>query len=222
MNTVFIRQLHTKRLNLFFTGWGMDENPCYNLFQNIEGDVCICYNYTDLSFDFTLLNAYSEIHLFAWSMGVWAASATFQLIQDLFERKIALNGTMTPIDDQRGIPTDIFNGTLEHLNEQTLERFNRRMCGTRNQKEWFENHRPKRSVHELKQELQAIKDHVQKIKVPNFNWDKVLIGENDLIFPAQAQKKAWENVLQIITHDAHLPAFFLEPNHEDIIQTLYE
>ena len=35
---------------------------------------------------------------------------------------------LTPVDDLKGIPQQVFEGTLEGLNEGTLEKFIRRMC----------------------------------------------------------------------------------------------
>ena len=42
--------------------------------------------------------------------------------------RVALNGTVTPVDDLKGIPQQVFEGTLEGLNEVALEKFIRRMC----------------------------------------------------------------------------------------------
>ena len=127
MKHYFIQQKHLPRLTLFFAGWGMDECPFMDHCPE-NSDLLVCYDYRSLDFDFTLLQGYQEIRLIAWSMGVWAASMVLQDMDLPICERVALNGTVTPVDDLKGIPQQVFEGTLEGLNEGTLEKFIRRMC----------------------------------------------------------------------------------------------
>ncbi|MCS3158440.1 DUF452 family protein [Phocaeicola dorei] len=127
MKHYFIQQNYLPRLTLFFAGWGMDECPFMDYCSG-NSDLLVCYDYRSLDFDFTLLQGYQEIRLIAWSMGVWAASMVLQDMDLPICESVALNGTVTPVDDLKGISQQVFEGTLEGLNEVTLEKFIRRMC----------------------------------------------------------------------------------------------
>ena len=188
MKHYFIQQKHLPRLTLFFAGWGMDECPFMDYCSG-NSDLLVCYDYRSL--DFTLLQGYQEIRLIAWSMGVWAASMVLQDMDLPICERVALNGTVTPVDDLKGIPQQVFEGTLEGLNEGTLEKFIRRMCLKKENLETFLSKRPQRAVEELQEELRRIGEQVKSCAVPSFAWERAVIGKNDLIFTAVNQRNAW-------------------------------
>ncbi|MEG1585841.1 MAG: DUF452 family protein [Bacteroidales bacterium] len=208
MKHYFIKQTNNHTLDLIFAGWGMDATPF--LSENTPNDLCICYDYTDLELDVSLFKSYRHIRLLAWSMGVWAAASVFQNQSLIFQRKIAINGTMEPVNDDKGIPHSIFKGTLDHLSPLTLEKFNRRMCGSQERKHYFEEHAPKRNIESLRSELASIYTGSLNRQPPCFKWDMVIIGNRDLIFPAENQRKAWSGENIIETNDAHYPQTFLD------------
>lgn len=130
MKQHFIIKNNQKHLLLFFAGWGMDETPFLTIHPT-DKDWMICYDYRSLAFDTDLLETYSQITLIAWSMGVWAASQIMKQYPHLpVSQSIAINGTLYPIHETKGIAHSIFDGTLQGLNEQTLQKFQRRMCGS--------------------------------------------------------------------------------------------
>lgn len=89
-----------------------------------ECDWMICYDYRSLEFDTTLIQAYSKISLIAWSMGVWAASQVMKQYPSLpVSQSTAINGTLYPIHETKGITPSVFEGTLQGLNAQTLLKF---------------------------------------------------------------------------------------------------
>lgn len=191
-----------KSLHIFFAGWGMDEKPFLRL-DTGENDLLICYDYTVLDFDFSLLNDYEQIYLTAWSMGVWAAATLFESHRMSVAYAFAINGTHTPVNDLTGIPHSIFQGTLDSLSDKNLERFNRRMCGSKEMLNLFHQYAPQRSVESLKSELKAIGDAC-KGQIPSFLWDKVILGERDLIFTHKNQLEAWKDVdNQVSIDEAH-------------------
>ena len=53
------KQRKTKKIILFFNGWGMDENVVNHL-NSEDYDVLMFYDYNSLDTDFDLLNNYSE------------------------------------------------------------------------------------------------------------------------------------------------------------------
>ena len=130
MKQHFIIKNNQKHLLLFFAGWGMDETPFLTIHPT-DKDWMICYDYRSLAFDTDLLETYSQITLIARSMGVWAASQIMKQYPHLpVSQSIAINGTLYPIHETKGIAHSIFDGTLQGLNEQTLQKFQRRMCGS--------------------------------------------------------------------------------------------
>lgn len=193
MKQHFIIKNNQKHLLLFFAGWGMDETPFLHIHPT-EYDWMICYDYRSLEFDVALIQAYSEITLIAWSMGVWAASQVMKQCPSLpVSQSIAINGTLYPIHETKGITPSVFEGTLQGLNEQTLLKFQRRMCDSAADYKVFQTIAPTRPVEELKEELAAIRQQYLSSAPSDFTWQKAMIGKNDRIFLPDNQWLAWRN-----------------------------
>lgn len=198
MKQHFIIRNNSKHLLLFFAGWGMDETPFTDM-HPADSDWMICYDYRSLEFDESLLKGYSEITLVGWSMGVWAASRIMELYPCLpVSRSIAINGTLHPVSESKGIAPAIFEGTLQGLTEKTLQKFQRRMCGSSSEYKVFQTVAPQRPVEELKEELAAIQKQYLSSDAPGFRWQKAIIGRNDRIFTPENQRRAWENNVELI------------------------
>lgn len=192
MKHYFIHKQNHPCLTLFFAGWGMDYHP-FTDYISEGSDLLICYDYRSLDFDTSLLKDYREIRLVGWSMGVWAAARVLEHTTLPIKESIAVNGTMTPVDDNYGIPRAIFKGTLEGLDERNLHKFYRRMCLPGKELNRFLEKRPRRDVEELKEELRVIGEYVTALPVPDFTWEKAVTGRMDLIFASQNQTNAWKN-----------------------------
>lgn len=193
MKQHFIIRNNQKHLLLFFAGWGMDETPFLQI-HPVGKDWMICYDYRSLEFDASLLQGYSQITLIAWSMGVWAASQVMKQYPSLpISQSIAVNGTLYPIHETKGITPAIFEGTLQGLNEESLHKFQRRMCGSMADYKDFLTRAPQRSVNELKEELAAIQKQYLSLPPSDFAWQKAIIGKNDRIFLPDSQWLAWRN-----------------------------
>lgn len=192
MKQTFIVKNNAPTLILFFSGWGMDPTP----FQDCNpqnADLMICYDYRSLEFDSTLLEGYSSIQLIGWSMGVWIASQVMQGHSSLLRKSIAINGTMYPVDDEKGIAFSVFHLTLRGLNAASLNKFYRRMCGSSMVYDQFLKKAPQRSLDELKEELAYIGERYLSSPPVVFQWDMAIIGEEDRIFLPDHQSKAWIN-----------------------------
>lgn len=191
MQQTFIIRQHHPRLLLFFAGWGMDETP-FQHYHPTQSDYLICYDYRTLDFDESSLSGYSEIHLVAWSMGVWAASQVMQQCALPLMQRIAINGTPYPVNETKGIPAALFQGTLDGLNEASLLKFHRRMCADKHSFEQFQRIAPHRPIEELKEELAAIaQQQAQRPLEKGLGWQQAVVGEGDLIFPPLHQQEAW-------------------------------
>ena len=193
MKQYFIEQRHLPSLTLFFAGWGMDERPFLH-YHPADRDLLVCYDYRSLDFDFSLPEGYEDIRVVGWSMGVWAASQVLDRSCLPITESVAVNGTMTPVDDSRGIPNAIYEGTLKGLNDVTLRKFFRRMCGSAVLLEDFLTRSPGRSTDEVKEELLLIAKQAECLAPARFCWSKAGIGKGDLIFVPACQRKAWSEL----------------------------
>ena len=205
MKQTFIIRNNGKHLLLFFAGWGMDETPFRHI-HPAECDWMICYDYRSLEFDTTLIQAYSKISLIAWSMGVWAASQVMKQYPSLpVSQSTAINGTLYPIHETKGITPSVFEGTLQGLNAQTLLKFQRRMCGSAADYKAFQTVAPQRPVEELKEELAAIQKQYLSLPPSDFAWQRAIIGKSDRIFLPDSQWLEWRNKVDSLeyTEAAH-------------------
>ena len=155
MKYIFLRNEGSSQLTIFFTGWGMDDKPFSSI--SLTHDVLMVYDYTVIdAIPLHLIEGYKDIRIVAWSFGVWVASVYLSRYIGILpvSETFALNGTPFPIDDEKGISHAIFNGTLDNLNDRTLYKFRKRMCGK--QYESFIEQAPQRTTENLKQELSAL------------------------------------------------------------------
>ena len=192
-------------LLLFFSGWSASAELFASLEADEDADVIICYDYRDLTFEEDL-SLYKEIHLVAWSMGVRMAEIALGG-RYKFASATAINGTPCPIDDSYGIPTNIFLGTLNGLTPDTLLRFNRRMCGTREILGGYQSV-PARPFDEVRDELRAIHSHCLHAQGEPIPWTRAIVGTGDRIFPSSNQLAYWEGrcpVLEIAS--PHYPFY---------------
>lgn len=226
MRQTFIKHsTSSTSLILFFSGWGSE--PC--MFRSCmpeEGtDMLMCWDYRNMDFDPSFTGNYSKITVMAWSMGVWAAGHALSGLELPITGKVAVCGTPFPIDDSKGIPVRIFDGTLENLTDRTLAKFQRRMCGSGEALAALKETGIQRDTVGMKEELAAIRDFVHADEkagsIPSgLAWDRAIAGNNDMIFPAENQNRAWEslNVPVIRTESAHFDANLLNslPNMKEI------
>lgn len=198
-------------LILFFAGWSVSPDLFKRMEVDGDSDLWICYDYRGLIFNEDI-STYKRVHLVAWSLGVWVADYLFAG-KHTFDTATAINGTPHPIDDRNGIPKAIFQGTLAHITDEGMRRFNRRMCGDRDTLASFSNI-PSRPLEEIREELQYLHDQIQSTREvteatsrPNL-WDRTIIGTADKIFPAENLRRFWQGNATIIEITApHLPFY---------------
>lgn len=210
MQIVLTHSTQSDRLILLFAGWGMDAHPLRKLTHR-DYDIAVAFDYRNLTSDnIDLLDNYREICVIAWSFGVPAANAFLAGRPDLpVTARIAVNGTLHPVDDLRGIPRAIFEGTLNGLSAATLTKFQRRMCGSAALFAEFKEQAPERTdISELADELRAI-DRLPEVPESDLRlWDTIYISDADRIIPAENQHRAWEGHRHIVgLPGSHLPDF---------------
>ena len=198
-------QAPARQLIIYFCGWGMTPATVAHLTLPPQCDLLALYDYRilELSDDLADLpwGSYEAVTIVAWSLGVWAAEQVVPhwSILPTKQRLIAVAGSPYPMDDQWGIPNQIFIGTLEGLTDENRQRFNRRMCGGKRYKQLYDilSERP---TTELRDELQAVYDSLatpeasESTPHTRLAWDLAIIGERDQIFPAKNLSTLWEAV----------------------------
>lgn len=189
--------LHSNKMGqlvVFCNGWGMDRNPIAHL-KAINFDVLMLYDYRTLDLPSHFLDelkAYHTVHLVGWSMGVWAGQSLFQEMRDRFVRKIAINGTLCPIDDRFGIPRKIFYDTLEVFDLSTRMKFYKRMCRERTNYKFFLSNKPGRDLASQKEELELLAERVGCAGSEGAIFDEIVISDADWVIPTENQKKFWK------------------------------
>ncbi len=181
MKYKFINKNQTnKKLIVFFNGWGMNETPIEHLKKD-GFDVLFIYDYRNFDFDFSVFDfkSYEKKYLIAWSMGVYVSNKFFDIFKD-FDKKVAINGTGSIIDNNFGIPRRIYDITIKLFDETSLLKFINNM---------FDGQKPDnititRSFEELKQELISIKNLEIEDKII---FDRAIISNEDKIVPTKNQ-----------------------------------
>ena len=180
MKYKWLNRENNDKVILFFNGWGMDETVVNHL-KYEDYDILMFYDYNSLEtdFNFKLFDTYHQKYLIAWSMGVMTATQ-FDINYD---KKIAINGTLKPIDDKYGIPTRIYNLTLKGFSPKGAELFIKNMY-----KEEENIPHPTREFENQKSELEALTHYNAN---PNFKYDKVILSTEDKIIPTKNQVAFW-------------------------------
>ncbi|EKD36427.1 MAG: hypothetical protein ACD_75C01518G0002 [uncultured bacterium] len=194
MKGAWLHKNDRKSLILFCNGWGMDGNPFRQL-TSIEFDVYMLYDYRQLALPpevDRIVPQYEHIHLIGWSMGVWAGQKLFAERRAIFDRTLAVNGTLCPIDDRYGIPEEIFAETLAGFGEAARFKFYRRMCREKSNFRSFLAKQPRRTLDDQREELAALRDKADCIGVDEALYREIIIAEYDWIIPSENQKKFWQ------------------------------
>ena len=195
MKASWLHNNDRKDLILFCNGWGMDGNPFRHL-ASIEYDVYMLYDYRQLALPeevAQILPRYEEIHLIGWSMGVWAGQKLFAGQQNIFNRTLAVNGTLCPVHDRYGIPIEIFTDTLAGFGEAARFKFYRRMCREKSNFRSFLAKQPQRSLEDQREELAVLRDMADCTPVDQALYRQVLIAEYDWIIPSENQQNFWRD-----------------------------
>lgn len=206
MKHKFTVKENTDRLIVIFAGWAMDSKPFESL-RRPGYDIMVVWDYRDFMLDWSCCAPYCEICVVAWSLGVYAASVASAPIAAKVTLRLAVNGTLTPVDALKGIPPAVFKGTLDGLDERNLLKFYRRVAGSRQAYERFAAALPVREIEGLKDELAEFLPHDFFAPVQDCRFDRTIICRDDTIFPAGNQWRAWEGRPRVMTDGAHLPDF---------------
>ena len=158
-------------------------------------DVAVFYDYRNFDTDFDF-GAYRKIAVVAWSFGVGVADILAEKIGNTYMR-IAVNGSPFPIDDTRGIPTEIFRKTLENFDGRAKLKFFRRICGGTAELAELEPLLADRTASELKEELEFLGRAFAENTAAPKHWNVAFASCGDRIFPLDNLKRAFGGSLEV-------------------------
>jgi biotin synthesis protein BioG len=138
------------------------------------------------------MKTYEKITLIGWSLGVWAAEYLSLKTGIKPDVTIAVNGTPIPADDQYGIPLHVFEGTLNNITEENIDKFYLRMFGGKASYLQNIDRVPKRSLKSLHDELRWLYNRIMEQKEPGFRWDYAVTSRIDRVFPSKNLYGYWE------------------------------
>ena len=204
-----IKRPGNNRLVIFFSGWSTDWRILRDINLPERYDFLCLWNYGDDVWK-PLERRYEEAVIIAWSFGVPVANKLFGAISKEINVTglFAVNGTIYPVDDEKGIPSQIFINTLNALNERNLYKFRIRISGGINRFKSIRNSFPEKDIlPTLKKELSYFKDK-SFVGKDNPVWDYAILSVNDKIFPLDNLKQAWSGTPFMELEDQeHLPDF---------------
>lgn len=182
-----------KKLIVFFCGWGQDPKPFAPLGTE-NYDVLMLYNYQSIALPVDIKSisvAYESCELIAWSMGVMLANIVCADISEIFSHKLAISGSLSPVDDQFGIPPKQYIGTMKLFSEKVRDAFFQNMNLDAEIINTFNRNKPERSVEDQKKELEFLFSTARKYGHESNIFEKALICGRDRIFPVENLMAFW-------------------------------
>lgn len=233
MQYYWLNKQNNENLIIFFCGWSFDYVP----FERLDcgnNDVLCVYDYSVLchaefiSASYSVnecqilkqvqddISQYATVNLITWSMGVYIA---YLLRNELpkFDKKIAINGTPFPVDDEKGIPHRTFDLTLKYVDTGLQGKFQQNLFKNPADYEKYLLTPVGRSIENRATELVALDKFIksQQCEYSKF-YDCAIISDADKIIPTRNQVRCWEGQANIVMLDSgHFP--FYEFNSWDEI-----
>ncbi len=191
METHWLRRNGNGRLALFVLGWAADQRIVEGAVP--EGcDAVAVYDFRRL--ETLAIPSYSEIYLFAWSFGVRVAEEILGEKKPV--RSVALNGTPRPVDERFGIAPRRMAATLRGLAAGGMEAFERRTYG-----EYYDGLRDVLSPRGLEANILELNELCALAGRPSkycIEWDKAIVGAQDLIFTPENQLAFWGHRAELL------------------------
>jgi len=137
------------------------------------------------------MKTYRKITLIGWSLGVWASEYLLPKTGIKPDLTIAVNGTPVPADDKYGIPLKVFEGTLNNITEENMDKFYFRMFGNKKAYELNRGRLPQRTIKSLHDELRWLYNRIMEQPEPGFKWDYAVTSKIDRVFPSENVNSYW-------------------------------
>ena len=206
----WLNRQDNKKLIVFFAGWSFDYLP-FEFLACDDYDVLVFYDYNSLEceFDFEQFSSYSKKYLLTWSMGVYCAYLLKEKFSS-FDKKIAINGTVYPVDNELGIPLKPFLLTLKHAQIGLQGKFYRNLFISDDD---YERYSKKQILRTVENRVCELKSLYESIKNADIIYDKfydfAIVSKFDKIIPAVNQINFWDknNVEIKLVESGHFPYY---------------
>lgn len=189
MKSCWLNNQNNENLIVFFAGWSFDEKP-FKFLQCNNYDVLFVYDYNNFEIPQELknINQYKHKFLITWSMGVFVANLLKDIFTD-FEYKMAINGTISPVDNEFGIPVKMFELTLKHAKIGLEGKFYKNVFQTEEEFQKYEKTPVERTIENRVSELENLYSEIKEqkeITAKEF-YDFAIVSEFDKIIPPKNQ-----------------------------------
>lgn len=202
MKSCWLNNQNNGNLIVFFAGWSFDEKP-FKFLQCNDFDVLFVYDYNDFKLPEELKNIknYKHKYLITWSMGVFVANLFKNLFSD-FEYKMAINGTISPVDNEFGIPIKMFELTLKHAKIGLEGKFYKNVFQTEEEFQEYSKTPVERTIENRVSELEnlytEIKNH-KELEIQKF-YDFAIVSDFDKIIPPKNQIAShYQNKVRVLS-----------------------
>lgn len=195
----------------------MDPTPFMDIPAQ-ESDLCMVYDYRQLDpVDLAPFAGYGQLHLIAWSMGVWVASHLLAEQRQQFASLTAVGGTLKPIDSKEGIPPENYEAMLTGFSPEILQGFYQNMFDEEGALRHFLSQRPQRDIAALAQEMEAFRDAYGQFGPGTDLYNRKIITSRDRIFSARNQMRAWGKGAGIVRPWPHFPYYLIADWHDLLV-----
>ncbi|KIC13622.1 pimeloyl-ACP methyl esterase BioG family protein [Leisingera sp. ANG-Vp] len=175
----WLKQDQAAEAIVVFGGWAVGPEVFWHL--NGPQDILFASDYSSLDADLPDLSSYRRVSLLAWSFGVAAYAHWQQGRPDPFQRKVAVNGSLQPVNRGAGIPPAVFRKTVETLSLETYQGFLARVFGAAQEAQPLD-------VEARRGELLAVE---RRGDAPQMRFGRVWVSTGDKIFPSANLQRAW-------------------------------
>lgn len=193
MQLSWLKQGGSSEVIVIFGGWAIGPQ----VFAQLQGgqDLLFVSDYRNLETELADLSDYAKRSLVAWSFGVasyghWQAGRA-----DPFERKVAVNGSLTPVCRATGIPPVILQKTIDSLSPEAYQLFVARVFGARQPVATID-------VNARRAELVAVQ---ARGAAPDPGFKHIWISSQDKIFPPANLARAWSGQCTQMRDAPHMP-----------------
>lgn len=171
-----------RRVIVFFGGWAIGPAPLAHLTG--PEDVLFIDDYRDLDTDLPDLSAYDHRALIAFSFGISAFGHWQAGRANAFDHRVAINGSLSPIDARTGIPPRTFQRTLDGLTPASFQSF-LALC--------YGDETPPPQTFDLPARRAELIATSARGPAPACPWDRIWISSTDRIFPPANLERAWQD-----------------------------
>ena len=217
MQATWLHRSNQPECLVFFSGWGMDPEP-FRFLPATGLDLCLVHDYRQPTpLDLQPLASYRRLHRLGWSMGVWMAAHLLAEAAARFASRIAIAGTLTPIDARCGLPPNSYAAMIDGFGPEVLETFYRNMFDDAAHFDRFLASRPRRPMAELRDEMAAFRDTVLGSGPVTDLYTRKIVTSRDRIFAGRNQLRAWGKETATVRNWPHFP-FYLLTDWRDLLR----